>query len=155
MRLIQTDDAAARLSYIFLGPVGVPFPFAARLSMLGAGTALTIGLSVVTYVATPFISFIGLPGIAAWFAHATIATAAGLVGGVLLTRKLAKVITPYMPWSHHFESVRAEINTPRPDATTRHYKLGVPAIWIEDRPESRQVRVATVPAFVTDEHRTH
>src|SRR4051812_19323159 len=105
MRLIETDDAAARQSYIYLGPSDTPFPVSARLSSQVAGLALSIFLSFVVYVATPFVDFVGLPGIVAWAAHAAIATVAGMAGAVLITRKVAKRVTPYMPWSHHFATM--------------------------------------------------
>lgn len=158
MRLIETDDAAARQSYIYLGPADTPFPVSARLSSQVAGLALSIFLSFVVYVATPFIDLVGLPGIVAWAAHAAIATVAGVAGGVLITRKLAKRVTPYMPWSHHFATMQAEIAVPRPNTDTVEAVLTVPSnLWIEERPESRQVRVARVPHFVddVDENPTH
>lgn len=144
-RTVSTDDASRRLQFVWLGPVSSPWPFEARGQMWAVAGAATAVLAPLAFLAIPSAAVTWLV-VPAALTKGVLALVLGTASAVLLTRRVARVITPTRPVRHHLHQVVGELDTPRPDGPAVTYEVAVPpALFVEHRAEHRQVHVLEVP----------
>ena len=130
MRL-GVDDEVYRVDAVWLGPRRATLPWRARYVAYGVGLLVFIGLQILERRVGIALSF--------W------AVMWSLLGTVVITRGLLRLIDYERPLLATLTAVANEIGAPRADTRRRSYTLRPGRVPVQDMPEPRRSR---------DRHRT-
>ena len=146
MAIVATDDAARRQQFIWLGPVNSPWPFEASGRAWIMGLLLCPAFTVVAFVLAPrpLLTAV-MPGPGGWLVTALTAALIGITAGVIVTRRVGRVVSATRPLGHHLAVLVMEASAPRETPARTHQSPSTDGVWLEDR--GRRVRRIDPPIF--------
>ncbi len=149
MAIVATDDAARRQQFIWLGPVNSPWPFEASGRAWIMGLLLCPAFTVVAFVLAPRpLLTAAMPGPGGWLVTALTAALLGITAGVIVTRRVGRVVSATRPLKHHVNVLLMEASAPRDEQPRIHMSTDPAGLWLETR--DTRVRRIDPPTFIEE-----
>ena len=140
MARVSTDDDARRQKFIWLGTPDMEWPFEASGTAWIMALILCPSLVVLVFLLLPrFLFELFLPGPAAFLAAGFVALVVVVGGGVLVTRRVGRVVSPVRPLRHHVATLIGEVHAPREEPPTERVLRPGRGLFLEDEGAARLV----------------
>ena len=148
--ILKTDTAARRVEFIWLGPAGTPWPFEARGKVWVLAVLLTPPLAVAAGSTLDLLAGYWITGPGPTLAWLTAALALGIILSVLLTRKVARHLTPSTSLAHLVTLAEAITTSPRQPTPTTHETTVPATLHVETRDVTTHVTTVSALTFQED-----